>query len=99
MSQPKKSLSSLLAPYLTLDPAAERMIGAITTDNRQLDADTLWLAARGVSHHALDYYHGEPAAAIVYEPPYPAPPPCLVPISARTSATSPLIIMTIPRAP
>jgi len=74
MSQPKKSLSSLLAPYLTLDPAAERMIGAITTDNRQLDADTLWLAARGVSHHALDYYHGEPAAAIVYEPPYPAPP-------------------------
>ena len=96
MSQPKKSLSSLLAPYLTFDPTAERMIGAITTDNRQLDADTLWLAARGVSHHALDYYHGEPAAGIFLNVNQRVP--CLAPISARTSATSLPITTTIPRA-
>ena len=82
MSPPKKSLSNLLAPYLKIDPADDRPIGGITTDSRALDADTLWLAARGVSHHALDYYHGEPAAAIVYEPPYPAPPAGALPCPA-----------------
>lgn len=50
-------------------------IRRITTDSREVDGETLWLATRGIQHHALDFYRdGMTAAAIVYEPPYANPP-------------------------
>lgn len=48
---------------------------AISNDNRRLDAQTWWLAAKGVQGHALDYYQpAQPCAGILYEPPYDNPP-------------------------
>lgn len=71
MKSPKK-LNELLHGFATADA---RPIAAIATDSRAVTAETLWLAARGVTHHALDYYRdGLQAAAIVYEPPYANPP-------------------------
>ena len=50
-------------------------VAKIAVDSRALDADTWWLAARGISHHALDFYDPkQPCAGILYEPPYPDPP-------------------------
>lgn len=73
-----KKLSELLRGFAPV--AAERDIAAIATDSRALTPDTLWLAARGVSHHALDYYTPDlPAAAIAYEPPYANPPAGAIP--------------------
>lgn len=67
-----KTLNELLHGYANADA---RPIAAIATDSRAVTAETLWLAARGVTHHALDYYRdGLQAAAIVYEPPYANPP-------------------------
>ena len=55
--------------------ADDRDIAAIATDSRALNPQTLWLAARGISHHALDFYSPDlHPAAIVYEPPYENPP-------------------------
>lgn len=46
-------------------------ISAIASDSREVRAGTLWLATRGISHHALDFYRDDMrAAAILYEPPY-----------------------------
>ena len=73
-----KKLSELLRGFAPV--AAERDIAAIATDSRALTPDTLWLAARGVSQHALDYYTPDlPAAAIAYEPPYANPPADAIP--------------------
>ena len=67
-----KTLNELLHGYANADA---RPIAAIASDSRAVTAETLWLAARGVTHHALDYYRdGLQAAAIVYEPPYANPP-------------------------
>ena len=67
-----KTLNELLHGYANADA---RPIAAIASDSRAVTAETLWLAARGVTHHALDYYRdGLHAAAIVYEPPYANPP-------------------------
>ena len=67
-----KTLNELLHGYANADA---RPIAAIASDSRAVTAETLWLAARGVTHHALDYYRdGVQAAAIVYEPPYANPP-------------------------
>ena len=71
MKSPKK-LNELLHGFATADA---RPIAALASDSRAVTAETLWLAARGVTHHALDYYRdGLQAAAIVYEPPYANPP-------------------------
>lgn len=54
-----------------LPGADDRCITALTTDSRESDAGTLWLATRGLKHHALDFYRKNiQAAAIVYEAPY-----------------------------
>lgn len=46
---------------------------AIEVDSRRVDAQTWWLAARGVSSHALDYADDQlQYAGVVYEPPYAA---------------------------
>ena len=67
-----KTLNELLHGYANADA---RPIAAIASDSRAVTAETLWLAARGVTHHALDYYRdGLQAAAIAYEPPYENPP-------------------------
>ena len=67
-----KTLNELLHGYANADA---RPIAAIASASRAVTAETLWLAARGVTHHALDYYRdGLQAAAIVYEPPYANPP-------------------------
>ena len=67
-----KTLNELLHGYANADA---RPIAAIASDSRAVTAETLWLAARGVTHHALAYYRdGLQAAAIVYEPPYANPP-------------------------
>ncbi|MFC2303694.1 MAG: UDP-N-acetylmuramoyl-L-alanyl-D-glutamate--2,6-diaminopimelate ligase [Cardiobacterium hominis] len=72
MKSPKK-LNELLHGFAPV--AAERDIVAIATDSRALNPQTLWLAARGISHHALDFYSPDlHPAAIVYEPPYENPP-------------------------
>ena len=71
MKSPKK-LNELLHGFATADA---RPIAAIASDSRALTPQTLWLAARGVTHHALDFYNPElHPAAIVYEPPYTNPP-------------------------
>ena len=71
MKSPKK-LNELLHGFATADA---RPIAALASDSRTVTPETLWLAARGVSQHALDYYRdGLQAAAIVYEPPYANPP-------------------------
>ena len=71
MKSPKK-LNELLHGFATADA---RPIAAIATDSRALNPQTLWLAARGISHHALDFYSPDlHPAAIVYEPPYENPP-------------------------
>ena len=71
MKSPKK-LNELLHGFATADA---RPIAAIATDSRALTPQTLWLAARGISHHALDFYNPElHPAAIAYEPPYANPP-------------------------
>jgi len=71
MKSPKK-LNELLHGFATADA---RPIAALASDSRAVTAETLWLAARGVTHHALDYSRdGLQAAAIVYEPPYANPP-------------------------
>ncbi|UJF24609.1 UDP-N-acetylmuramoyl-L-alanyl-D-glutamate--2,6-diaminopimelate ligase [Suttonella sp. R2A3] len=54
----------------------ERHVARITTDSRQLDAQTWWLAGRGVSRHALDFYDPNlNYAGVIYEPPHPAAQP------------------------
>ena len=71
MKSPKK-LNELLHGFAAADA---RPIAAIASDSRALTPQTLWLAARGVTHHALDFYNPElHPAAIVYEPPYANPP-------------------------
>ena len=71
MKSPKK-LNELLHGFATADA---RPIAAIASDSRAVTAETLWLAARGISHHALDFYNPElHPAAIAYEPPYENPP-------------------------
>ncbi|MDO4642550.1 MAG: UDP-N-acetylmuramoyl-L-alanyl-D-glutamate--2,6-diaminopimelate ligase [Cardiobacteriaceae bacterium] len=46
-------------------------IKKLVSDSRAVNRDTLWLAAQGIKHHALDFYQPNmQAAAIVYEPPY-----------------------------
>ena len=72
MNSPKK-LNDLLKGLTAA--TADRDIAAIATDSRALTSQTLWLAARGISHHALDFYNPElHPAAIAYEPPYENPP-------------------------
>ena len=72
MKSPKK-LNDLLKGLTAA--TADRDIAAIATDSRALTPQTLWLAARGISHHALDFYNPElHPAAIAYEPPYENPP-------------------------
>ena len=72
MNSPKK-LNDLLKGLTAA--TADRDIAAIATDSRALNPQTLWLAARGISHHALDFYSPDlHPAAIVYEPPYENPP-------------------------
>ena len=71
MKSPKK-LNELLHGFATADA---RPIAALASDSRALTPQTLWLAARGISHHALDFYNPElHPAAIAYEPPYENPP-------------------------
>ena len=71
MKSPKK-LNELLHGFATADA---RPIAALASDSRAVTAETLWLAARGISHHALDFYNPElHPAAIAYEPPYENPP-------------------------
>lgn len=71
MKSPKK-LNELLHGFATADA---RPIAALASDSRALTPQTLWLAARGISHHALDFYSPDlHPAAIVYEPPYENPP-------------------------
>lgn len=49
----------------------EREVRAIATDSRKLDSETWWLAAQGVSHHALDFYRPELSyAGVIYQPPH-----------------------------
>ena len=68
-----KTLNELLKGLTAA--TADRDIAAIATDSRALTPQTLWLAARGISHHALDFYNPElHPAAIAYEPPYENPP-------------------------
>ena len=70
---PPKKLNDLLKGLTAA--TADRDITAIATDSRALTPQTLWLAARGISHHALDFYNPElHPAAIAYEPPYANPP-------------------------
>ena len=70
---PPKKLNDLLKGLTAA--TADRDIAAIATDSRALTPQTLWLAARGISHHALDFYNPElHPAAIAYEPPYANPP-------------------------
>ena len=70
---PPKKLNDLLKGLAAA--TADRDIAAIATDSRALTPQTLWLAARGISHHALDFYNPElHPAAIAYEPPYANPP-------------------------
>lgn len=70
---PPKKLNDLLKGLTAA--TADRDIAAIATDSRALTPQTLWLAARGISHHALDFYNPElHPAAIAYEPPYEDPP-------------------------
>ena len=70
---PPKKLNDLLKGLTAA--TADRDIAAIGTDSRALTPQTLWLAARGISHHALDFYNPElHPAAIAYEPPYANPP-------------------------
>ena len=70
---PPKKLNDLLKGLTAV--TADRDIAAIATDSRALTPQTLWLAARGISHHALDFYNPElHPAAIAYEPPYENPP-------------------------
>ena len=72
MNSPKK-LNDLLKGLTAA--TADRDIAAIATDSRALTPQTLWLAAHGISHHALDFYNPElHPAAIAYEPPYENPP-------------------------
>ncbi|WP_455002480.1 UDP-N-acetylmuramoyl-L-alanyl-D-glutamate--2,6-diaminopimelate ligase [Cardiobacterium hominis] len=67
-----KTLNELLHGYANADA---RPIAAIASDSRAVTAETLWLAARGISQHALDFYNPDlHPAAIVYEPPYANPP-------------------------
>ncbi|MDO5090049.1 MAG: UDP-N-acetylmuramoyl-L-alanyl-D-glutamate--2,6-diaminopimelate ligase [Cardiobacteriaceae bacterium] len=62
-------LNDLLQGIAECDDTTE--IHAIASDSREVRAGTLWLATRGISHHALDFYRDDMrAAAIVYEPPY-----------------------------
>ena len=70
---PPKKLNDLLKGLAVVPE--DRDIAAIATDSRALTPQTLWLAARGISHHALDFYNPElHPAAIAYEPPYENPP-------------------------
>ena len=70
---PPKKLNDLLKGLTAA--TADRDITAIATDSRALTPQTLWLAVRGISHHALDFYNPElHPAAIAYEPPYENPP-------------------------
>ena len=75
---PPKTLNDLLKGLTAA--TADRDIAAIATDSRALTPQTLWLAARGISHHALDFYSPDLyPAAIVYEPPYENPPAAAIP--------------------
>ena len=75
---PPKKLNDLLKGLTAA--TADRDIAAIATDSRALNPQTLWLAARGISHHALDFYSPDlHPAAIVYEPPYENPPAAAIP--------------------
>ncbi|WP_392405577.1 UDP-N-acetylmuramoyl-L-alanyl-D-glutamate--2,6-diaminopimelate ligase [Cardiobacterium hominis] len=75
---PPKKLNDLLKGLTAA--TADRDIAAIATDSRALNPQTLWLAARGISHHALDFYSPDlHPAAIVYEPPYANPPAAAIP--------------------
>ena len=75
---PPKKLNDLLKGLTAA--TADRDITAIATDSRALTPQTLWLAARGISHHALDFYNPElHPAAIAYEPPYENPPADAIP--------------------
>lgn len=68
-------LNRLLDGWLELPPGFNPDIGALSTSSQRLGPDTLWLAPRGLGHHALDYHRPElRPAAIVYEPPYANPP-------------------------
>ena len=76
--KPPKKLNDLLKGLTAA--TADRDIAAIATDSRALTPQTLWLAARGISHHALDFYNPElHPAAIAYEPPYANPPADAIP--------------------
>lgn len=69
-------LSELLQGLCTVPDALDVPIKNITTNSKNVVAQGLWLAPKGISHHALDYYCEElPPCAIVYEPPYDNPPP------------------------
>lgn len=51
--------------------ADAREILSITNDSREVREGALWFAAKGLTHHALDFYREDMRpAAIVYEPPY-----------------------------
>lgn len=66
-----KALDDLLTVAGVTVSHANTTVAKIATDSRALDADTWWLAARGIRHHALDFYDpNKPCAGIIYQPPY-----------------------------
>ena len=70
-----KPLDDLLTVAGAAAGNANTTVAKIATDSRELDADTWWLAARGISHHALDFHDPkQPCAGILYQPPYDNPP-------------------------
>ncbi|MDO4776622.1 MAG: UDP-N-acetylmuramoyl-L-alanyl-D-glutamate--2,6-diaminopimelate ligase [Cardiobacteriaceae bacterium] len=74
-------LNDLLAGIVDIHDTTE--ITALASDSREVRAGTLWLATRGISHHALDFYRDDMrAAAIVYEPPYDPVPLRAIPCQA-----------------
>ncbi|SUO97240.1 UDP-N-acetylmuramoyl-L-alanyl-D-glutamate--2,6-diaminopimelate ligase [Suttonella ornithocola] len=54
---------------------SQQSVKAIAVDSRECDKDTWWLAEKGITHHALDFYQSDMAfAGILFEPPYENPP-------------------------
>lgn len=71
-----KQLNDWLKGICELSSQQESLwVKKIALDSRELDEDTWWLATRGITHHALDFYNPQqPCAGILYEPPYVNPP-------------------------
>jgi len=64
-------LTVLIAPWVTLDSAHERLLSGLTLDSRHVQPDWLFLAVTGSSSHGLAYLdHAltNGAAAVLWEP-------------------------------